>query len=355
MKVLALNSGPRSDAESYTIMMLNHLVDGMRGTGADVEVIHLREKKIRNCIGCFTCWTKTPGRCLHKDDMTNELFPKLLAADLAVYATPLYFHTVNAAMAAFFERTLPAALPFFEEGEDGKTYHPVRYKIPPSVLLSVCGFPEMSEFDAMLDFFKRTRHKDSRPVAAICRAGASLLSTPQLAAKAHDILEATKLAGRELVETMKIRPETLARITQPLSDAKTFGKMGNIYWKTCIAEKVTPKEFDNKKMVPRPQTLEDFMFVFPYGLNAKSAGDQKVNLQINFSGEMNESCHFTIENGRVEAKPGACEKPNLTIDTPFGLWMDIITRKADGQKMFMEQRYKVQGDLPLMMRLFSKE
>ena len=61
MKVLALNSGPRSDAESYTILMLNHLVEGMRKAGADVEVIHLREKKIRNCIGCFTCWTKTPG------------------------------------------------------------------------------------------------------------------------------------------------------------------------------------------------------------------------------------------------------------------------------------------------------
>ena len=355
MKVLALNSGPRSDAESYTILMLNHLVEGMRKAGADVEVIHLREKKIRNCIGCFTCWTKTPGKCLHQDDMTTELFPKFLAADLVIYATPLYFHTVNAAMAAFMERTLPAALPFFEEGEDGKTYHPMRHKVPPGVLLTVCGFPEMSEFDAMLEFFTRTRHQDSRPVAAICRAGASLLSAPQLAAKAGEVLDATRQAGRELVKTMKIEPETLARITQPLGDAKTFGKMGNIFWKTCIAEGVTPKEFNDRKMVPRPQTLEDFMFLFPYGLNARSAGDKEVSLQINFSGEVNESCHFMIEKGRVDTKRGACEKPDLTIDTPFGLWMDIITRKADGQQLFMEQKYKVQGDLTLMMRLFGKE
>ncbi len=355
MKVLALNSGPRPDAQSYTVMMLNPLIEGMREAGADVEVINLREKKIRNCIGCFTCWTKTPGKCLHKDDMTHELFPKFLAADLVIYATPLYFHTINAAMAAFMERTLPAALPFFEEGEDGKTYHPTRHKVPASVLLTVCGFPEASEFDAMLEFFSRTRHKNAKPVAAICRAGASLLSAPQLAAKAHDVLAATKQAGQELVKTMKIAPETLARITQSLGDAKTFGKMGNIYWKTCIAEGVTPKEFDDKKMVPRPQSLEDFMFLFPYGLNARSAGDQKTGLQINFSGEMNESCHFIIDKGRVDARRGACEKPDVTIDTPFGLWMDIITRKADGQKMFLEQKYKVQGDLTLMMKLFSKE
>lgn len=354
MKVLAVNSGPRPDKESYTVMLLNLLVEGMREAGAEVEVVNLREKKIRNCIGCFTCWTKTPGRCLHKDDMTLELFPKFLASDLIIYATPLYFHTINAALAAFMERTLPAALPFFEEGEDGKTFHPMRYQVPPSVLLSVCGFPEASEFDAMLEFFERTRHGEARPVAAICRAGASLLSVPQLGAKAREVFDATKQAGRELVYNMQIAPETLARITQPLGDAKTFGKMGNIYWKTCIAEGVTPKEFDDKKMVPRPQTLDDFMFVFPYGLNTSAAGDRKVRLQFHFSGDISDSCFFAIEKGRADAVQGRCDSPDLTIETPFGLWMDVLTRKADGQKLFMDGKYKVQGDLTLMMKLFQK-
>lgn len=355
MKVLALNSGPRPDAESYTVMMLNPLVEGMREAGGEVDVINLREKKIRNCIGCFTCWTKTPGKCLHKDDMTHELFPKFLACDLVVYASPLYFHTLNATMAAFMERTLPAAFPFFEQDADGKTFHPMRNKIPASVLLTVCGFPDASEFNPMLDFFSRTRHEDAKPVAAICRAGASLLSAPVLAAKAKDVLDATRQAGRELVKTMNITPETMARITQPLGDAKSFGIMGNMYWKTCIAEGVTPKEFDDKKMVPRPATLSDFMFFFPFGLNAGAAGDKKVQLQINFSGDINDSCYFAIEKGRVEAKPGICEKPDLTIDTPFNVWMDIITRKADGAKMMMEQKYKVQGDLTLMMKLFQSQ
>ena len=109
MKILSINSSPRTGGQSKTELMLNHLVEGMQEAGGEVEVVNLREKKIKNCIGCFTCWTKTPGKCLQKDDMTNEIFPKLLASDLVVYATPLYYHTMNGAMSTFRERTLPAA------------------------------------------------------------------------------------------------------------------------------------------------------------------------------------------------------------------------------------------------------
>ena len=40
---------------------------------------------------------------------------------------------------------------------------------------------------------------------------------------------------------------------------------------------------------------------------------------------------------------------------PFDLWIDIMTRKADGQQMFMEQQYTVAGDLMLMLQLFKQE
>jgi len=354
MKVLALNSSPRSNKDSYTVLMLNRLAEGMREAGAEVEIVNLREKKIKYCIGCLSCWTKTPGRCVHQDDMTLELFPKWQASDLVVYATPLYFHTINAALSTFIERTVPNALPFFEQGKDGKTVHPARSKFPPTVLLTVCGFPEASEFGPMLDFFAGTRRQGTNAVAFICRAGASLLSNPFLKDKAKDILEATEQAGRELIQTLKVAPETMARITQPLGDVQSFARMGNLFWKTCIAEGVTPKEFAEKNMIPRPDSLESFMYIFPLGLNAKAAGERKVVLQFNFSGEVEGACHFTIEKGSVTAKSGPGENPDLTIDTPFQVWMDIMTRKADGARMFMEQKYKVQGDLPLMMQLFQR-
>lgn len=353
MRIFVVNSSPRGGGQSKTELMLNHLVEGMQEAAADVEVVNLREKNIKNCIGCFTCWTKTPGKCLHKDDMTKELFPKWLESDMVVYATPLYYHFINSTMSTFLERTLPAIQPFFKRGE-GKTYHPLRHKVPSIVLLSVCGFPEESEFDALSEFIKHTRHKDVKVVAEIYRSAAETMTSGFLQDKTNDILEATKSAGRELVLSGTVSPETMARIRQPLIDPQTFADMGNIYWKTCIAERVTPKEFSEKELVPRPDSIESFMLLFPYGINSKSVGEQKINLQFQFTGEVTESCHFIIEKGHVFAKNGTVEDPDITIETPFELWMDIMTGKVDGQQLFMEQKYKVDGDLSLMIQLLQK-
>ncbi|MBW2490733.1 MAG: SCP2 sterol-binding domain-containing protein, partial [Deltaproteobacteria bacterium] len=229
-----------------------------------------------------------------------------------------------------------------------------RQKVPSIVLLSVCGFPEESEFDALSEFVNRTRHKDVKIVAEIYRPAAEVMTNTFLEDIKNDILDATKLAGRELVQAMRISPETMARIRQPLIDAQTFADLGNIYWKTCISEGVTPKEFKEKELVPRPDSTESFMLLFPFGINSEAVGERKINLQFNFSGEVTDSCYFIIENGHVDAKNGIVQSPDVTIETPFDIWIDIMTGKAEGQQMFMEQKYKVEGDLSLMIQLFQK-
>jgi multimeric flavodoxin WrbA len=75
MKVFALNASPRKAGQSKTEMMLSHLTGGMTEAGAQVDVVNLREKKINGCIGCYTCWKKTPGRCIRKDEMTQSCYP----------------------------------------------------------------------------------------------------------------------------------------------------------------------------------------------------------------------------------------------------------------------------------------
>jgi len=104
MKVMAINSSARVGKESKTEIVLDHLVKGMREAGADVDVVNLQKKKINYCIGCFTCWSKTPGQCIHKDDMSKELFPKYVESDLIVMATPLYHYTVNALLPGAIHR-----------------------------------------------------------------------------------------------------------------------------------------------------------------------------------------------------------------------------------------------------------
>ncbi|RPJ18245.1 MAG: hypothetical protein EHM30_00855, partial [Desulfobacteraceae bacterium] len=259
------------------------------------------------------------------------------------------------AMGTFRERTLPAIQPFFEKTDDGKTFHPLRHKIPAAVWLSVCGFPEESEFEALSAYLNNTRHKDENIAAEIYRSGAETMTHPFFKEKAAAVLDATTQAGKELVESMKILPGTMARIRQPITDFKFFSQIGNLFWKTCIAEKVTPKEFEKKHMIPRPDSLESFMWLFPVGINKEASGDRKVLLQFEFSGEVEDKCCFTIEKSAVKAIKGIEQNPDITIKTPFDMWMDIMTRKADGQQMFMEQKYTVAGDLGLMIELFKRK
>ena len=354
LAIFAVNSSPRTGGASKTELMLNHLVAGMREAGAEAEVVNLREKRIKSCIGCFTCWSKTPGRCIHQDDMTLELFPKYMQADLLVFATPLYYHTMNGAMSTFRERTLPGIHPHIEYDENGKSYHPMRYQPGGMVWLSVCGYAEESEFDALSDYLHRTRHKDVTILAEIYRSASEAMTSPGLEEITKDVLQATTRAGRELVESMRISPETMARIRQPIVDPKQYAQMGALFWNSCIAEGVTPKEFHEKNMVPRPDSLESFMTFFAFALNSDAVGDQQVKLQFHFSGELADSCYFVITGDKVEAEKGTTADPDLVIDTPFEIWMDILTRKADGERLFLEQKYRVEGDLNLMIQLFQQ-
>jgi multimeric flavodoxin WrbA len=247
MKVLALNSSPRVGGQSKTELMLNYLVGGMRDAGAKVEVETLREKTIKNCKGCFTCWTKTPGVCVHKDDMTNELFPQWMQSDLVVYATPLYHYAMTATLKAFIERTLPAVEPFFEIHDD-RTSHPLRGKYPAAVILSVAGMPDEGHFCALSAHMRYLFGAPGRKLAAeIYRSAAEIMTIPYFKEKVNDVLDATAQAGRELVRSGQICAETMAKITQPLVDPQLFVGMANIMWNTCIAEGKTPKELEEKR------------------------------------------------------------------------------------------------------------
>jgi multimeric flavodoxin WrbA/putative sterol carrier protein len=353
MKILVISSSPKSGGKSNTELLLNHLARGMREAGGEVRIVKLREKTVRNCLGCFNCWTRTPGRCIQEDDMTQELLPLIPASDLVVYATPLYNRTMNATMSNFRERLLPLSQPFSEK-RDGKFVRKLRRKLPPAVWLSVCGHPEESEFEALSQFLSSTHHPDTPIVAEIYRTSSEALKHPVFKKNLCDILEATIEAGRELVRSFEIPKDTLERIKQPLNDPKSLFIIGNLMWQTCIDEHVTLEEFFVKGMKPRPYSLEGFMEISKYGLNKEAAEGKKVILQFRFSGEVDSSCYFTIEKGNIKSTVGTSDSFDIAIDTPFSLWMDIMSGKADGREMFMQGKYQVDGDLAMMLTLFGK-
>lgn len=348
MKVMAISSSPRGGGQSKTEIMLSALVKGMREAGADVQEVFLRNHKVHYCTGCYTCWTKTPGVCQLKDDMTRKLFPMFLESDIVVYASPLYHFTMNACMKAFIERTLPMVQPFLVD-KGGRTSHPLRTKPPASVMLSVAGFPEISVFQHLSSHVRFLFGKGL--LGEIYRPAAELLSNPAFKRTVADILEATTEAGRELVESSRIKDATMQRITQTICDTESLRMLGDLMWKTCISEGVTTKEFQARGMVPRPDSIASFLAVMKIGFNPKKAADTQAVLQFTFTGTVEGVCYLAVDKGKIETGTGPAAKPDLSITAPFETWMDIITRKADGAQLFVDQKYTAEGNLELLMNM----
>jgi multimeric flavodoxin WrbA/putative sterol carrier protein len=351
MKVLALNSSARPTDQSKTELVLTHLVKGMREAGAEVEVVNLRQKKINFCIGCYSCWTKTPGVCVHKDDMALELFPKWLEADIAVYATPLYHFTVNAQMKTFIERTLPVLMPYLKRKDvkEGTT-HPLRGKHPAAVFVSVAGFPDISVFDALAYLVKALTSRGNNLLGEIYIAGAEALAYHW---KRDEILEAVEQAGKEIVTQKAVSPETMSVITQQFVDPDQMAAVANVNWQAMIDEGMTPAEATRKGLAPRPESVESFMAILSMGFNPQKAKGKKGILQFDFTGDKPGSCYFNIDEKSCIPHMGRPEKADCTVTSPLEVWADIIQGKAEGAKMFMEGKYTTQGNFSLMM-VFGK-
>jgi len=99
-KVLILSSSPRKGGNSN--LLCEQFILGAQEAGHHAEKISFSDKKINYCIGCGTCFGK--GRCSQKDDMA-ELLEKMIAADVIVMATPVYFYTMCGQMKTLIDRT----------------------------------------------------------------------------------------------------------------------------------------------------------------------------------------------------------------------------------------------------------
>lgn len=101
-KVLILSASPRKGGNSD--LLCDQFLLGAKEAGNQTEKIFLRDKRIGYCTGCGSC--VTIKSCVQKDDMA-EVLEKMIAADVIVMATPVYFYTMNGQMKTMIDRTCP--------------------------------------------------------------------------------------------------------------------------------------------------------------------------------------------------------------------------------------------------------
>jgi putative NADPH-quinone reductase/putative sterol carrier protein len=362
MKVLVVNGSPRGP-RGNTDRIVQPFLEGAREAGATTEVVYLRDKEIKHCQGCFTCWTKTPGVCIHNDDMP-VLLEKLRDSDVLVFATPLYIYTVTGLMKGFMDRMLPLAQPYIVQRGEHFT-HPPRYaQDHPTkfVLISNCGFPERHHFSGLQETFRRYAGGDGL-AGMICCAGGELLRHPAMREGLTWYLDAAREAGREVVAEGYITPETQAVLDRPLvEDPADYARMANAYWDSVGVERVgdidpVPADQDAVSGTPLPppqgqDTMRDIVAGMAMTFNPEVAGDMEAVIQFDVTGEdAQEAYYLQIADGDCLAYAGQHPDPMLTIHTPADVWIAVSRGELNGQAAFMAQKYTVTGDFGLLMKL----
>ncbi len=80
---------------------------------------------IKNCIGCFGCWIKTPGVCVLKDGYHNMGVLLSKCSELLIISKCLY-GSYSPFVRNVIDRCIPYVLPYFVQ-KNGETHHKNRY------------------------------------------------------------------------------------------------------------------------------------------------------------------------------------------------------------------------------------
>jgi multimeric flavodoxin WrbA len=75
---------------------------GAREAGAEAELLRVADYRVAGCIECNCCYST--GRCV-VEDQYQDIYARLLACDVLVVGTPVFFMGVPAQLKAVVDRT----------------------------------------------------------------------------------------------------------------------------------------------------------------------------------------------------------------------------------------------------------
>lgn len=232
-KVIVINGSPRRE-ESVSLVATNMFLNGIKAAvPCEVEFITVSDMNIKPCMGCLSCWARTEGECVIRDDDILAIKNKILDSDIVIVSYPLYFFGMPGTMKVFTDRMLSMMKTYAGQPASltGESLHGIRY--PKNgrnfVVISTCAYTEVNgAYDALKCQYD-----------CICgRGNYTAVLVPQLkmflASAKGERLEKYKKkfeeAGRMLALEGKIPDETLAELSQPPFTERTYKYLLANFW-----------------------------------------------------------------------------------------------------------------------------
>lgn len=147
MKNILVVQGGRINGN--TSQLADSFIQGAKEAGHTVEKISLNKNEVKGCIGCNACRYGKP--CVQRDDF-NEMVPKIKAADLIVFASPLLFWTLSSKIKAFIERFYCMA----EEDPNPPFGRYERYPLKDAALLMTSADDFFWTYEQAVSYYKFT-------------------------------------------------------------------------------------------------------------------------------------------------------------------------------------------------------
>lgn len=344
MNILAINGSPKGK-RSNTWRLTSAFIEGIiaqeesgRKQAPVIEALSVSALDIKPCLGCFSCWSKTPGMCCIHDDM-QAVIEKILWADVVIWSFPLYYFGLPGQLKNLIDRQLPMSLPFMSaETESGG--HPSRYDMSGkrTVVVSTCGFyTAKGNYDCVTSLFDRLCGKDG--YAAIFCGQGELFRVKELADRTNEYLSWVRKAGEEFASG-EISGETRDKLDRNLFPRDVFEAMADASWGVGESgEKEDPSLVFTRQMAALYRKQ-----VWP---------GRDIALDMNYT-DIGKTYRIVLEEGgsRVETEPAEGFSAGFTtrINTPLSVWRSIASGEIAGDEALMKHLYSVEGDFDLMMR-----
>lgn len=346
MNIFVLNGSPKGE-RSNTFKVTTVFLDGLNITKEHtIEIVNISKAKIDHCHGCFACWTKTPGKCVIKDDMEGFI-EKYIKADLIVWSFPLYYFGMPSKIKAFLDRLLPTNLPYMDLNADGTSGHAPRYDLSHQryVLISTCGFyATKHNYDALISQFE-IMFGDK--LTKIIRTEGELLNVPQFENKISEYLTHVKQAGEEFSEKGIFSVDLQKKLSELLYPPDVFVKMADASWEINEPSEINLHSEHNK--VHDYDKSYKFMVQMSATYNLQSYINDIV-IEMYFV-DIDKTYQLCLCKEKCILKKDDFTSYTTRIETTFELWLQISVGKITGAEAMMEKKYKVLGDFSTMLKM----
>ncbi len=342
MKIFVINGSPRGTAGNtyrLTAAFLEGIRQGLSGSGEEVAVKETQTARadVRPCLGCFSCWKKTPGKCCILDDM-QEVIENILWADVILWSFPLYYFTVPGGLKNLIDRQLPMVLPFMSEreGQTGNGGHPSRYDMSGkrTVVISTCGFyTAQGNYDGVKSLFDHLCGKGQYE-AIFCGQG-ELFRVPALSQRTGEYLGYVETAGEEYVKG-GIGEKTREKLSELLYSREVFEGWADASWGV-----------DRESGEKEPKALI-FTRQMAMLYRKENYPGKDLVLEMHYT-DLDECYQIVLGKDGSKVLTDGSAATTTRIETPYSVWLSIAAGEIRGDEALAKRLYKVKGDFSLMM------